>query len=61
MFSTLFHYPRVLARHRNGPSANDRERYLAPAHKVVQPIQRCWVLHLSFWLFRGVSRSTRDD
>src|SRR5471030_2890317 len=29
MFSTLFHYPRVLARHRNGPSANDRERYLA--------------------------------
>jgi len=29
MFSTLFHYPRVLARHRNGPSANDRERFLA--------------------------------
>jgi integrase/recombinase XerD len=29
MFSTLFHYPRVLARHRNGPSADDRERYLA--------------------------------
>jgi integrase/recombinase XerD len=25
----LFHYPRVLARHRNGPSADDRERYLA--------------------------------
>jgi integrase/recombinase XerD len=29
MFGTLFHYPRVLARHRNGPSADDRERYLA--------------------------------
>ncbi|WP_239499210.1 MULTISPECIES: hypothetical protein [Paraburkholderia] len=29
MFGTLFHYPRVLTRHRNGPSADDRERYLA--------------------------------
>jgi integrase/recombinase XerD len=29
MFDTLFHYPRVLARHCNGPSADDRERYLA--------------------------------
>jgi site-specific recombinase XerD len=29
MFGTLFHYPRVLARHRDGPSADDRERYLA--------------------------------
>jgi integrase/recombinase XerD len=29
MFGTLFHYPLVLARHRNGPSADDRERYLS--------------------------------
>jgi integrase/recombinase XerD len=29
MFGTLLHYPRVLARHRNGPSADDRERFLA--------------------------------
>ena len=28
MFNTLFHYPRVLARHRQGPSAQARERYL---------------------------------
>jgi integrase/recombinase XerD len=28
MFSILFHYPRVLARHRQGPSAQARERYL---------------------------------
>src|SRR3981189_305618 len=30
MFGTLFHYPRVLARHLNGSSADDPERYLAP-------------------------------
>jgi len=29
MFNTLFHYPRVLARHGDGPSASDRERFLA--------------------------------
>ncbi len=29
MFDTLFHYPRVLARHCEGPAANDRERFLA--------------------------------
>jgi integrase/recombinase XerD len=29
MFDTLYHYPRVLARHVDGPSANDRERFLA--------------------------------
>jgi len=28
MFDTIFHYPRVLARHREGPAANDRERFL---------------------------------
>jgi hypothetical protein len=28
MFDTLFHYPRVLARHVDGPSASDRERFL---------------------------------
>jgi integrase/recombinase XerD len=28
MFNILFHYPRVLARHRQGPSAEARERYL---------------------------------
>jgi integrase/recombinase XerD len=28
MFNILFHYPRVLARHRQGPSAQARERYL---------------------------------
>jgi integrase/recombinase XerD len=29
MFDTLFHYPRVLARHTEGPAAYERERYLA--------------------------------
>jgi site-specific recombinase XerD len=29
MFNALFHYPRVLARHCEGPAANDRERFLA--------------------------------
>src|SRR6201989_842689 len=28
MFKILFHYPRVLARHCQGPSAQARERYL---------------------------------
>ena len=28
MFDTLFHYPRVLARHCEGPAAHDRERFL---------------------------------
>lgn len=28
MFKLLFHYPRVLARHRQGPSAQAREQYL---------------------------------
>lgn len=29
MFDTLYHYPRVLARHSEGPAANERERFLA--------------------------------
>jgi hypothetical protein len=29
MFDTLFHYPRVLERHRTGPAADERERFLA--------------------------------
>ena len=29
MFDILFHYPRVLARHCEGPSANERERFLS--------------------------------
>ena len=29
MFDTLFHYPRVLARHCEGPAAKERELYLA--------------------------------
>jgi len=29
MFETLFCYPRVLARHRTGPSAEERDRFLA--------------------------------
>ncbi len=28
MFETLFKYPRVIARHRTGPSAEARERFL---------------------------------
>jgi hypothetical protein len=33
MFNTLFHYPRVLERHCQGPSAQAREQYLT--HQVV--------------------------
>ena len=29
MFDSLYHYPSVLARHREGPSAEDRDRFLA--------------------------------
>ncbi len=29
MFSVLFIYPKVLARHQTGPGAAERERYLA--------------------------------
>ena len=29
MFDSLYHYPSVLARHRDGPSAEDRDRFLA--------------------------------
>lgn len=28
MFDSLYHYPSVLARHREGPSAEDRDRFL---------------------------------
>ena len=28
MFDTLFHYPRVLARHRDGPASEERQRFL---------------------------------
>jgi hypothetical protein len=40
MFDTLFKYPRVLARHREGPVADARERFLAHCaeHK---PPTRC--------------------
>src|SRR5580704_4595831 len=38
MFSILFHYPRVLARHRQGPSAQARERYLT--HRADQGAAR---------------------
>jgi integrase/recombinase XerD len=38
MFNILFHYPRVLARHRQGPSAQAREQYLT--HCANQGIAR---------------------
>ena len=38
MFNILFHYPRVLARHRQGPSAQARERYLT--HRADQGAAR---------------------
>src|SRR5258705_10281655 len=28
MFDTFFHYPRIIARHRAGPAAEERERFL---------------------------------
>ena len=28
MFDTIFHYPRVLARHRDGPASEERRRFL---------------------------------
>ena len=38
MFNILFQYPRVLARHRRGPSAQARERYLT--HRADQGAAR---------------------
>lgn len=34
MFDTLFHYPRVLARHRDGPSSQERELFLTHCAKA---------------------------
>ena len=34
MFETLFCYPRVLARHRAGPAAEERDRFLAHQAQV---------------------------
>jgi integrase/recombinase XerD len=45
MFETLFQYPRVLARHRDGPSAPEREQYLT--HFASAGATRATLLHLA--------------
>jgi len=42
MFDTLFHYPRVLARHVSGLLAEERRRYLI--HRVAQGTPRSTLL-----------------
>lgn len=42
MFETLFHYPRVLARHVSGPLAEERRRYLD--HRAAQGTPRSTLL-----------------
>ena len=42
MFQTLFHYPRVLARHASGPLAEERRRYLE--HRARQGTPRSTLL-----------------
>ena len=45
MFDTLFHYPGVLARHRDGPSAQERECFLI--HCASARATRQTLLHLA--------------
>ncbi len=45
MFANLFHYPRVLARHRDGPSSHERELYLT--HCASAGTNRATLLHLA--------------
>ena len=45
MFDTLFRYPSVLARHRDGPSAQERERFLI--HCASTGATRRTLLHLA--------------
>jgi integrase/recombinase XerD len=45
MFDTLFHYPRVLARHRDGPAAQERDRFLI--HSASAGAARGTLLHLA--------------
>ena len=45
MFDTLFHYPRVLARHRDGPAAQERDRFLI--HSASSGAARGTLLHLA--------------
>ena len=45
MFDTLFHYPSVLARHRDGPSAQERECFLI--HCASAGATRQTLLHLA--------------
>jgi hypothetical protein len=49
MFNLLFHYPRVLARHRQGPSAQARERYLTIALIKGPPAIPCCARPVNFW------------
>jgi site-specific recombinase XerD len=45
MFEILFSYPKVVARHRNGPQANARERFLL--HCAEQGLSRPTLAHLA--------------
>lgn len=45
MFQTLFQYPRVLARHRDGPAARERELFLS--HCSTTGATRASLLHLA--------------
>ena len=45
MFDTLFLYPRVLARHRDGPSSQERELFLT--HCANAGATRASLLHLA--------------
>ena len=40
MFETLFHYPRVLARHCEGPAAQERDRFLFHSANGARLIRR---------------------
>ena len=46
MFETLFKYPRILARRRGGPAADERQRFLA--HRAHEGAARCEELPPNF-------------
>jgi len=49
MFESLFQYPTVLARHREGPAANERQRFWSIEPMKAQPTAHCYESPENFW------------
>ena len=49
MFESLFQYPTVLARHLEGPAADERQRFYSIEPTKVQHAAHCYELPENFW------------